>query len=273
MQRMASMMGGSREAESHTDYQPLPGGEFDDIGESQRAIDTANRLRSTPSRKIHLPRLEILFPDASVPSPRRLHLRRDSSAGLLAGQRRRRDPGERAEPRRQSHRVVPQVRLPAAHPARRADGGVRLLRSGHLPGRLRGARSPRSAARARTVHEDGQVPTLRRGAAAAPGGVAGCLRGVSPGDRHAWGGKRGWRRPAAGVGGELGGERAGRGGHAADHRVPVVQHEAAATAGGAAGGLRRVSASHASPRGGPVVRMHHRTTPRTRARITFTLAH
>jgi|TARA_B100000767_G_scaffold34877_1_gene29662 hypothetical protein len=34
MQRMASMMGGSREAESHTDYQPLPGGEFDDIGES-----------------------------------------------------------------------------------------------------------------------------------------------------------------------------------------------------------------------------------------------
>ena len=58
MQRMASMMGGSREAESHTDYQPLPGGEFDDIGESQGAIDTANRLRSTPSRKIHpLPRL------------------------------------------------------------------------------------------------------------------------------------------------------------------------------------------------------------------------
>ena len=257
MQRMASMMGGSREAESHTDYQPLPGGEFDDIGESQRAIDTAHRPRSTPSRKIHPLRAspKILFPDASVPSPRRLHLRRDSSAGLLAGQRRRRDPGERAEPRRQSHRVVPQVRLPAAHPARRADGGVRLLRSGHLPGRLRGARSPRSAARARTVHEDGQVPTLRRGAAAAPGGVAGCLRGVSPGDRHAWGGKRGWRRPAA------------------DHRVPVVQHEAAATAGGAAGGLRRVSASHASPRGGPVVRMHHRTTPHTRARITFTLAH
>ena len=207
------------------------------------------------------PRPKILFPDASVPSPRRLHLRRDSSAGLLAGQRRRRDPGERAEPRRQSHRVVPQVRLPAAHPARRADGGVRLLRSGHLPGRLRGARSPRSAARARTVHEDGQVPTLRRGAAAAPGGVAGCLRGVSPGDRYAWGGKRGWRRPAAGVGGELGGERVGRRGHAADHRVPVVQHEAAATAGGAAGGLRRVSASHASPRGGPVVRMHHRMTP------------
>jgi hypothetical protein len=34
MQRMASMMGGSREGESHTDYQPLPGGEFDDIGES-----------------------------------------------------------------------------------------------------------------------------------------------------------------------------------------------------------------------------------------------
>ena len=151
------------------------------------ASDPRRHGKSTPSRASP----KILFPDASVPSPRRLHLRRDSSAGLLAGQRRRRDPGERAEPRRQSHRVVPQVRLPAAHPARRADGGVRLLRSGHLPGRLRGARSPRSAARARTVHEDGQVPTLRRGAAAAPGGVAGCLRGVSPGDRYAWGGKTG----------------------------------------------------------------------------------
>ena len=70
MQRMASMMGGSREAESHTDYQPLPGGEFDDIGESQRAIDTAHRLRSTPSRKIHpLPRLARRFFFLTLRSP------------------------------------------------------------------------------------------------------------------------------------------------------------------------------------------------------------
>ena len=79
------------------------------------------------------------------PPPSCLHLRRDASAGLLAGQRLRRDPHERAESRRQSHRDVPQVRVPAAHPARRADGGVRLLRAGHLPGRLRwGTEPPRS---------------------------------------------------------------------------------------------------------------------------------
>ena len=50
MQRMASMMGGSREAESHTDYQPLPGGEFDDIGESQSAIHSRPKAPSDPRR-------------------------------------------------------------------------------------------------------------------------------------------------------------------------------------------------------------------------------
>ena len=207
-----------------------------------------------PRRILPRPRRppRFLFPDASVPSPSCLHLRRDASAGLLAGQRLRRDPHERAESRRQSHRDVPQVRVPAAHPARRADGGVRLLRAGHLPGRLRWERSPRAAARGPSLHEDGQMPALRRGAAATSRCVAGRVRGMPPGHRDAGGERWGERATARELGGWCG-RRVGRGGHAAHHRVPVVPDEAATSAGCAAGGVRWVQAGHAGARRRAVV--------------------